>query len=354
LIDENIILNNSVGIIIYFTGNCRVQSNIVANSSDCGIDLLCSGENVLRNNSLFDNEHNFGVAGFMLYHYLNDIDVSNTINGKPIYYLINQQNLVTDPSTFQDVGYLGLINSTNVIIENLNITHNMDGVLLAYTMNSKIENLYVSNNGFGISLDDCSNCTIIGNTVENNGDGICVIHSDNIAIIRNNANNNWRGMYLDGEHYRVVKNDISNNGIGINSWDLNHSIIYHNNVIHNGVYLSHSYNNTWDNGCEGNYWSDYTEPDVESPYGIVDNPYVIDENNTDNYPLTCPYEYWSKPIEGDINKDTEVDWKDLLILAMAYGSEEGEESYVPEADFNSDGEIDWKDLLVLAQNYGES
>ena len=59
-------------------------------------------------------------------------------------------------------------------------------------------------------------------------------------------------------------------------------------------------------------------------------------------------------IPADINGDFKVDWKDLLILARAYGSEEGEPSYVPEADFNSDGKIDWKDLLVLARNYGRT
>ena len=59
-------------------------------------------------------------------------------------------------------------------------------------------------------------------------------------------------------------------------------------------------------------------------------------------------------IPADINGDFKVDWKDLLILARAYGSEEGEPGYVPEADFNSDGKIDWKDLLVLARNYGRT
>lgn len=57
---------------------------------------------------------------------------------------------------------------------------------------------------------------------------------------------------------------------------------------------------------------------------------------------------------GDCNGDGKVDWKDLLILALAYGSRQGEPAYVAEADFNSDCEINWKDLLVLAQTYGKS
>jgi hypothetical protein len=34
----------------------------------------------------------------------------------------------------------------------------------------------------------------------------------------------------------------------------------------------------------GNYWSDYKETDANHD-GIGDTPYVIDANNTDNYPL---------------------------------------------------------------------
>jgi len=57
---------------------------------------------------------------------------------------------------------------------------------------------------------------------------------------------------------------------------------------------------------------------------------------------------------GDINGDGKVDWKDLRIFALAYGSSEGEPAYVAEADFNSDGTINWKDLRVLALNYGKT
>ncbi|MCL1965528.1 MAG: hypothetical protein FWF66_00520 [Candidatus Bathyarchaeota archaeon] len=46
--------------------------------------------------------------------------------------------------------------------------------------------------------------------------------------------------------------------------------------------------NKWDNGKEGNYWSDYTGKD--NGYGIGKTSYSVYDNFIDNYPLTQPYD----------------------------------------------------------------
>lgn len=56
---------------------------------------------------------------------------------------------------------------------------------------------------------------------------------------------------------------------------------------------------------------------------------------------------------GDANDDRKVNWKDLRVLALAYGTEMGDEKYALGADFNVDGKINWKDLRILALNYGK-
>ena len=45
----------------------------------------------------------------------------------------------------------------------------------------------------------------------------------------------------------------------------------------------------WDDGAEGNYWSDYAGIDEDGD-GIGDSPYVVNANNTDRYPLMDPFE----------------------------------------------------------------
>ncbi len=99
---------------------------------------------------------------------------------------------------------------------------------------------------------------------------------------------------------------------------------------------------------DGNYTFMAIIPPLAGESDLDDNWYIAYTNATVWDALVI-----ISGLEGDINEDGKVDWKDLLIFAMAYGCHEGEPCYVAEADFNSDEKIDWKDLLVLARNYGK-
>ena len=60
--------------------------------------------------------------------------------------------------------------------------------------------------------------------------------------------------------------------------------IFHNNFFDNIKNVDCDYNgNLWDDGNEGNYWDDYDGRDFDRD-GIGDTPYIISENNQDNYP----------------------------------------------------------------------
>ena len=75
---------------------------------------------------------------------------------------------------------------------------------------------------------------------------------------------------------------------------------------------------------------------------------VLGETDLADNNLTCQVRV---DLRGNI-EPVRVDWRDLLILARAYGSSEGDRAYDPSVDLNEDGEVNWRDLLILAQSYG--
>ena len=70
-----------------------------------------------------------------------------------------------------------------------------------------------------------------------------------------------------------------------------------------------------------------------------------------NYTIECNH---LVTLAGDIDCDGDVDYRDLFILARAYGSSVGQPSYVANADIICNGVIDYKDLFHLARNYGKN
>ena len=55
---------------------------------------------------------------------------------------------------------------------------------------------------------------------------------------------------------------------------------------------------------------------------------------------------------GDFNADGGVEFEDLMIFAMAYGSCEGDANWNTVCDLNADGCIEFEDLMLFAMNYG--
>ena len=69
-----------------------------ANSNNNGIYLGRASDNTLIKNIMTGNRYNFGLEGWSDSDYNNQIDTSNLVDEKSIYYLINAKNTVYDPS----------------------------------------------------------------------------------------------------------------------------------------------------------------------------------------------------------------------------------------------------------------
>ena len=92
----------------------------------------------------------------------------------------------------------------------------------------------------------------------------------------------------------IIRNNISNSGCGTTIYASNGNVISNNNYVDNTVQFSanEDYYLTWGgnrsiNTINENYWSNYNGTDANGDE-IGDTPYVIDENNIDQYPLMKP------------------------------------------------------------------
>jgi len=170
----------------------------------------------LSGNVMGGNRYNFGVGGDALSHYLHSVDASNLMDGKPVYYFVNQSDMVVNADAYPEVGYLGFVNCANVTVQGLNLTGNGQGLLLAFINDSKITGNKVANNWDGIYLCGSSNNSVSGNNITaNDEDGIRLLGSSNNSITGNNiTNNESNGIYL----YSSSDNTISNNTLMSNRW----------------------------------------------------------------------------------------------------------------------------------------
>jgi parallel beta-helix repeat protein len=223
-VSGNILRNNSVGIeLSMFTDDNMIIGNTIENG-ERGISIHYSSGNKLRNNRISGNKYNLWVdceLSELTSGFVNDIDESNTVDGKPVIYWVNQHDKVVPP----DAGYVALVSCKNIRVQGVNVTNNGQGVLMVATNHSSITENRLTSNYYGIV---------------------------------------FLGYYSPCVYNKITANVIAENENGIRIWGdwlerdtVSHSLTFHHNsLIDNNVQVtSYSYGGIWDDGEEGNYWS---------------------------------------------------------------------------------------------------
>jgi len=197
--------------------NCKSYQN-----TGWGLNLASAFNNILRNNQIYDNKYAITATGHQ------DIDTSNTVNGKIIYYLVEETNMTLDET--DNVGYLGLVSCDNITLENSDVY----GCYLSDTSNSSLVNIDSHDSLRGIFLERSSNINVSGcDTYNNSNAGIYLDSSPNCNIENCNSYNNSYGIYL------------------INSPDNNISSHFYSN-LNDGIYVQTSSNNDFTNCLSNN------------------------------------------------------------------------------------------------------
>ncbi len=221
--------------------NCTLAGNTVSGSSygiwltrdsitvlDNTIDNCMYGiflENcqnaTLAGNAMTENSINFAVVALTNMDYNHQIATSNTVDGKPVYYLVGKPDAVINSTT--NAGVVYGISCPNITIRDLSLTHNGYGVFLLDSDDATVENVTSTENVVGIAIRENNETRINQCTARaNSGRGIMVESSENVLITDSVASQN-----ID---------PAGDAGIGITVKDTNRVIIEGVNASLNSLY----------------------------------------------------------------------------------------------------------------------
>jgi parallel beta-helix repeat protein len=169
--------------------------------------------------------------------------------------------------------------------------------------------------GIGIFLHSSVQNEVNGNSVTDATSGITLEFSDENIIDGNIIFGGFIGIRLDDSTENTVRKNVVKDceQLALSFWrTAAQNLFYINSFINNTRNVAEPTQwspavpiNIWDNGTVGNYWGDYNGTDTNGD-DIGDTPYVIDENNQDNYPLTEPHAIPEFP-----------PWAPMLIVVLA-------------------------------------
>ncbi len=282
-ITHNIVRNHSgTGIRLAGCQNCTVIGN-EATEVSFGIVLQYSNRSFLRQNVMSNNTSNFVVYFYRQSDFDNDVDDSNTVDGKPIYYWIEKQDM-TVPS---NAGIIILYNCTSITVEKLGFTAtNYHTIVIGYSTGARVSECSIINSTYAIWLWNSSDCLIDSNYVQG-----------------------FMGVQLEYSSNNIIHNNTLTHGGNMGAVGITMSAgntFYHNNFTDNyfDTYWTDSSINNWDNGYPsgGNYWDRYEDRilthsnEYSGPYqnetgadDFWDLPYPVSAESFDNYPMVPEY-----------------------------------------------------------------
>lgn len=244
---ENASAGDTVYLVVNITnrsGSCVTVSGVGGLTFDC------------MNNSIVGTSSNFGNHSIWNF----------TTNG--IFISTSPENIIKNCKvSLFDFGVHLADSSDKNTIQNIEATHNVYGIFVWTSLYSAIQDSIVNSNEFGIHLPPRASANNITRNM------ICC--------------NTHTGIYIHGKCYGGC------------------SVFYQNNIINNSIQADSAIQadsdddlHLWDNGVEGNYWSDYSGSDLDGN-GVGDTPHNVSTvDYQDNYPLMEPYGECS--VKGDV------------------------------------------------------
>ncbi len=186
-IQDNRISGSGWGIFLR-NNDYLVKNNLV---SGCGYGILLeSSQNAtLLGNTLNNNDMNLAVNGQNEEDYHHQIDTTNTVNGKPVYYLVGQTGAVIDRAT--NAGVVFGISCPDLTVRDLELRHNEFGVFLIGSDRAMITNVTAIENTMGFNILSSNavlldHCTATLNPIN----GIKILNSNRVLVRNSDTSDN--------------------------------------------------------------------------------------------------------------------------------------------------------------------
>jgi len=189
--------------------------------------------------------------------------------------------------------------ANNCTISNNKIKQTTHGMVIFGNYNQITGNIFeLIGLSSAIQLNYANNNTIKNNIIESCVEGIQIWQNSNNNTITENTIINCQDTAINFQYSnnnKLIGNNITNCGLGTSIYGSNNNSIINNNYVNNTIQFSANgwYYLIWgnprsNNSISKNYWNNYTGIDINND-GLGDTPYIIDDNNQDNYPLMTPF-----------------------------------------------------------------
>ena len=206
-------IQNAIGIdgrgiyVLKNSGRSYTLDNLIVDNiiKNCSYGLLIANpvNNTVANISYYNCTGGFYITKLPYYE---NYFYNNTVNGKPLLFYVNKENLTIDG---KGIGAIGLLGCKNLVISNLSTAFLTTGIDISHSFNITVRNCTICNtHRGGIYVHYSSYCRFIGNTFRDDNWGIFFrrsnynqIHLNNFINITmpdwfdNSFHNNWNGNY---------------------------------------------------------------------------------------------------------------------------------------------------------------
>lgn len=354
LLEGNRFTNHKDGVVIgYANGGFGLsRARVLNNTFDNVTTAIFLGMRIyevfIDNNTITDGSIQFDVywkydfeRRFIKDHTITE---SNTVDGRPILFLKGAEDRTIDDEWGQVILYdcsgIDLVNlslegtGTNVFIvycDNVSVTGSsikspvFRGITAWHSDNITISNCTMMGTTNAVQAEYCISITVVGNKMFNTTSSALRVNRCDPVLVHDNLIINSTGqgiLHYWGSNVTIIYNQVEGcQGFGLELRYNEGGLVHHNNFIENNKgddgrtlwpqCLNYNRDSQWDDGSEGNYWSDYRDryPAAHqvgrtwnTSYNVSQIPSPSHLRSEDRYPLVDPFDRTpaTLPVFGNI------------------------------------------------------